>query len=256
MFFFYILLILVVAIVAERIVVKKYNIEKRRPFKIYKPVNKIHQRIEVSLFLIFIIGLFIVGFGFQMRIEAYYSIGFLSALFAVRAYMERTYEKESKRYMISTLTSGFSFLAFWIFMFYLSPQQIDVSHEGFMYSEDDSTSEQIEIEVSGELRPNLFATESITGEITINKREFFLTNVDSSVGESGPVATFAEELDEHYFNFFEIDGSQRGEMWSSSDFTQVAGRVNGIYLESPLLFVAPASTIEERNELIRKMEEE
>ncbi|PYZ93385.1 hypothetical protein CR194_09385 [Salipaludibacillus keqinensis] len=255
MLFFYLLLILVGAVVAEKFVIRKYHIEKRRPFKLYKPVNKAHQWIEISFLAIFIIGLFIVGLGFQIRIEAYYSIGFISALYAFRAYMERAYEKESKRYMISTLTSGFSFLAFIVFFIYLSPQQVDVSHEAFVYSEDDSTGELIDIEITGKVRPNMFGEESITGEITIDEGEYYLSDVIISDEGNRPDAPFTEDLEEHFASFFENDGNQIGEIWASGDFTHVAGRVYGTNLESSLVFVAPASSIDEGNELIRETEE-
>lgn len=93
---------LILFIVIERVVRKRANIEVKGFF--YKHINRQHKWGEILIILLNILIYFPLIFYSDM-IEGYYMIIGIIVLYGFRAFMEWKYEKETKRYIISVMTS-------------------------------------------------------------------------------------------------------------------------------------------------------
>ncbi|GAB3802697.1 DUF4181 domain-containing protein [Virgibacillus kimchii] len=96
----FILLGLVVTFIADILMRRKHHIDFE--FRLYRPVNAAHKWMEITLFILFIIGLTMAAFLLPQKAIYAVLFGFLTIDCGIRAYMEYTYGiKEEKEYMIN-----------------------------------------------------------------------------------------------------------------------------------------------------------
>lgn len=75
-------------------------------------INKTHKITEIIVAAIALIILFLIGFVFEYGLKPQYPVVILSTILLVRALFERKYIKDSKRHVLSILTSSALFIMF------------------------------------------------------------------------------------------------------------------------------------------------
>lgn len=75
-------------------------------------INTTHKITEITIAAIALIILFLIGFVFDYGLKPHYPVVILSAILLVRALFERKYMKDSKRHVLSILTSSALFIMF------------------------------------------------------------------------------------------------------------------------------------------------
>ncbi len=108
MLFTFLIAYLIFIIALEKIVIKKFNIKKKKG--LYKPVNKVHKWSEIIFIIVILTIIFFVN-----ELQHYFFPIFSTILFSFRAFMEWKFEKESKVFILSIL-SGSSALLVWIIL--------------------------------------------------------------------------------------------------------------------------------------------
>ncbi len=112
-FIIFCLVVIILGSAGEAIIRRKFNIEKRG--KLARSVNKLQTRLEIALFVLFIIGIW-----FVMDNIFLYLIGFLTILNLFRAFMYYKYEPEKKHhilfvYELVVLVAVWAVAYWWIF---------------------------------------------------------------------------------------------------------------------------------------------
>jgi hypothetical protein len=103
-FFLAIIVIFIYGTISDFWLRKKFNIAKAK-WGFYKSVNRLHRWVDISLFLLFLIGSWI------MENNYLFFLFLIFALFCSRAFMEWKYERAKKEYIL-TINSIFSSLIF------------------------------------------------------------------------------------------------------------------------------------------------
>lgn len=85
---------ILILIIAEQMLIDKFNIKRENKF--YKHVNKIHLWGEILIFIAII-----AIFYFNSSIKKCFIPVLLTAVFGFRAFMEWKYDKDSKSYIMS-----------------------------------------------------------------------------------------------------------------------------------------------------------
>ncbi|MGE7863548.1 DUF4181 domain-containing protein [Bacillus mobilis] len=98
---------------------KKLDMPKSRIWG-YKHVNSLHVKLEVGLFIIYLITSFIYIFKFENANIGYAIIAYLWGTWILRAWMEWKYDRESKEYIFSII-GLVSFIVMSLILFYLVP---------------------------------------------------------------------------------------------------------------------------------------
>ncbi|KUO51935.1 MAG: hypothetical protein APF76_06775 [Desulfitibacter sp. BRH_c19] len=101
MIFIFLIAFLILVIVAEKIIINKFNIKKKKG--LYKHVNKVHKWSEVVIIIALITMTF---FSKSSELRQYYLPIFFTVLFGFRAFIEWKFEKESKVYILSILNGS------------------------------------------------------------------------------------------------------------------------------------------------------
>ncbi|PEL17813.1 polysugar degrading enzyme [Bacillus wiedmannii] len=86
----------------EQFLRRKLNMQKRGFFG-YKHVNSLHVKLEISLFIIYLISGFIYINSFENANVGYAFFIFFGTLWTLRAWMEWKYDRESKEYILSII---------------------------------------------------------------------------------------------------------------------------------------------------------
>ncbi|PEW79493.1 hypothetical protein CN424_11870 [Bacillus cereus] len=81
---------------------KKLDMPKSR-FWGYKHVNSLHVKLEVGLFIIYLITSFIYIYKFENANIGYAIITYLGVTWILRSWMEWKFDRESKEYILSTI---------------------------------------------------------------------------------------------------------------------------------------------------------
>ncbi|MFF2447180.1 DUF4181 domain-containing protein [Neobacillus sp. NPDC058068] len=92
-------------ILFEFILRKKLNINRPKGF--YRGVNNLHKRVEIGLFIGFLLSMIIMEFFFS-GMDKYTLFIFFTFLFGVRAFMEWKFDRPTREYIIT----------FWAFCFF------------------------------------------------------------------------------------------------------------------------------------------
>ncbi|KMP36750.1 DUF4181 domain-containing protein [Bacillus albus] len=98
---------------------KKLNMPKSR-FWGYKHVNSLHVKLEVGLFIIYLITSFIYIYKFENANIGYAIMTYLGVTWILRSWMEWKYDRESKEYIFSII-GLVSFMVMFLILFYLVP---------------------------------------------------------------------------------------------------------------------------------------
>lgn len=98
MLLFYLAVYIIILIIAEQMVIDRFNIKKRNKW-FYSPVNRVHLWGEIAIIIPMV-----AIFYFNRSIRLYFVPVFLTMLFGFRAFMEWKYDKASKTYILSLFT--------------------------------------------------------------------------------------------------------------------------------------------------------
>ncbi|PGU39519.1 DUF4181 domain-containing protein [Bacillus cereus] len=98
---------------------KKLDMPKSR-FWGYKHVNSLHVKLEVGLFIIYLITSFIYIYKFENANIGYAIITYLGVTWILRSWMEWKYDRESKEYIFSII-GLVSFIVMFLILFYIIP---------------------------------------------------------------------------------------------------------------------------------------
>ncbi|MED0940567.1 DUF4181 domain-containing protein [Bacillus mobilis] len=98
---------------------KKLDMSKSR-FWGYKYVNSLHVKLEVGLFIIYLITSFIYIYKFENANIGYAIITYLGVTWILRSWMEWKYDRESKEYIFSII-GLVSFIVMFLILFYIVP---------------------------------------------------------------------------------------------------------------------------------------
>ncbi|MGG5783320.1 DUF4181 domain-containing protein [Bacillus albus] len=98
---------------------KKLNMPKSR-FWGYKHVNSLHVKLEVGLFIIYLITSFIYIYKFENANIGYAIMTYLGVTWILRSWMEWKYDRESKEYIFSII-GLVSFMVMFLILLYLVP---------------------------------------------------------------------------------------------------------------------------------------
>ncbi|HDR7800470.1 TPA: DUF4181 domain-containing protein [Bacillus tropicus] len=98
---------------------KKLNMPKSGFWR-YKHVNSLHVKLEVGLFIIYLITSFIYIYKFENANIGYAIITYLGVTWILRSWMEWKYDRESKEYIFSII-GLVSFIIMFLILFYLIP---------------------------------------------------------------------------------------------------------------------------------------
>ncbi|PDZ05605.1 hypothetical protein COE20_11830 [Bacillus cereus] len=98
---------------------KKLDMSKSR-FWGYKHVNSLHVKLEVGLFIIYLITSFIYIYKFENANIGYAIITYLGVTWILRSWMEWKYDRESKEYIFSII-GLVSFIVMFLILFYIVP---------------------------------------------------------------------------------------------------------------------------------------
>ncbi|MDP7989181.1 DUF4181 domain-containing protein [Bacillus sp. MHSD_36] len=98
---------------------KKLDMPKSR-FLGYKHVNSLHVKLEVGLFIIYLITSFIYIYKFENANIGYAILIYLGVTWILRSWMEWKYDRESKEYIFSII-GLVSFMVMFLILFYLVP---------------------------------------------------------------------------------------------------------------------------------------
>lgn len=98
---------------------KKLDMPKSR-FWGYKHVNSLHAKLEVGLFIIYLITSFIYIYKFENANIGYAIITYLGVTWILRSWMEWKYDRESKEYIFSII-GLVSFIVMFLILFYVVP---------------------------------------------------------------------------------------------------------------------------------------
>ncbi|MBU5218445.1 DUF4181 domain-containing protein [Bacillus albus] len=101
---------------------KKLNMPKSR-FWGYKHVNSLHVKLEVGLFIIYLITSFIYIYKFNNTNIGYAIMTYLGVTWILRSWMEWKYDRESKEYIFSII-GLVSFMVMFLILFYLVPPTV------------------------------------------------------------------------------------------------------------------------------------
>lgn len=82
---------------------------------LYKQVNNIHKWGEILLVILSLLVLYFIAFVSTHQLEPHYFIVSLILINSFRVFMEWKFEKFSKKYIISILSSSFLFIIFIVF---------------------------------------------------------------------------------------------------------------------------------------------
>ncbi|EJR54939.1 hypothetical protein IIM_01879 [Bacillus cereus VD107] len=101
----------------EKFLRKKLNMSKRG-FWGYKHVNSLHIKMEIGLFIVYLIASIIYMYKFENANMGYALFTYLGITWILRAWMEWKYDRESKEYILS-LMGVFAFVFMISMLFYL-----------------------------------------------------------------------------------------------------------------------------------------
>ncbi|MGN4422632.1 DUF4181 domain-containing protein [Bacillus cereus group sp. MYBK30-1] len=103
----------------EKFLRKKLNMPERK-FWIYKHVNSLHVKLEIGLFIIYLIASFIYLYKVENYNMGYAMFTYFGTLWILRAWMEWKYDRESKEYILSII-GLFAFVFMISMLFYFDP---------------------------------------------------------------------------------------------------------------------------------------
>lgn len=89
----------------------------------YKHVNSLHVKLEVGLFIIYLITSFIYIYKFNNTNIGYAIMTYLGVTWILRSWMEWKYDRESKEYIFSII-GLVSFMVMFLILFYLVPPTV------------------------------------------------------------------------------------------------------------------------------------
>ncbi|HFK1762872.1 hypothetical protein AT258_25510 [Bacillus wiedmannii] len=98
---------------------KKLDMPKSR-FWGYKHVNSLHVKLEVGLFIIYLITSFIYIYKFENANIGYAIITYLGVTWILRSWMEWKFDRESKEYILSTI-GLLAFVVMILLLLYFDP---------------------------------------------------------------------------------------------------------------------------------------
>ncbi|PEA24272.1 hypothetical protein CN923_22475 [Bacillus cereus] len=98
---------------------KKLNMPKSS-FWGYKHVNSLHVKLEIGLFIIYLVTSFIYIYKFENTNIGYAIITYLGVTWILRSWMEWKYDRESKEYIFSII-GLVSFIVMFLILFYFDP---------------------------------------------------------------------------------------------------------------------------------------
>ncbi|OSX98499.1 DUF4181 domain-containing protein [Bacillus nitratireducens] len=98
---------------------KKLNMPKSG-FWGYKHVNSLHVKLEIGLFIIYLVTSFIYIYKFENANIGYAIITYLGVTWILRSWMEWKYDRESKEYIFSII-GLVSFIVMFLILFYFDP---------------------------------------------------------------------------------------------------------------------------------------
>ncbi|EJQ51369.1 Uncharacterized protein BWINRASL_02596 [Bacillus mycoides] len=104
----------------EKLLRKKLNMPKRG-FWGYKHVNSLHVKLEIGLFIIYLITSFIYLTTFENSNAGYAFFTFFVTLWVLRAWMEWKYDRESKEYILSIIALVVIVLMVSILFYFVPP---------------------------------------------------------------------------------------------------------------------------------------
>ncbi|MBU9713864.1 DUF4181 domain-containing protein [Evansella tamaricis] len=231
-------------ITAQRILTKKFQIEKGKNF-FYEHVNDKHKLGERFLLIAMIAIPFIFVFMLGYESIEYYFLGVPCIILIYRTYMEWKYERESKMYVRTIFHFVTAFLLFISITVYTAPEEINKTYQAYAFSADRSISEVIELTLEVEFQKHVFA-DLMHGTVYMDGEDYFLTSFGKERSD-----LMKDKFKRDSYNYM-IYGDHPGELWISKDFNEMAGQT-GTYNE--LYFAAPAGSREEAENLFKKLSE-
>jgi hypothetical protein len=108
-FLFFLVPILLISFLGEKLLRKKFNIEKVG--WLYRPVNSLQKRSELILLIGFIFTYAAFSFS-NLKFTNYLIFAFFVLLNALRAYMEWKYDRTSKQFILSIWGCGIFVIIF------------------------------------------------------------------------------------------------------------------------------------------------
>ncbi|PER81868.1 DUF4181 domain-containing protein [Bacillus cereus] len=103
----------------DKLLRKKLNMPKS-VFEGYKHVNSLHVKLEIVLFIIYLIASFIYIYKFENANIGYAIMTYLGVTWILRSWMEWKYDRESKEYIFSII-GLVSFIVMFLILFYIVP---------------------------------------------------------------------------------------------------------------------------------------
>ncbi|MFE8699573.1 DUF4181 domain-containing protein [Cytobacillus sp. FJAT-54145] len=93
--------VFVISYVIEKLLIKRFNIKRRTKF-IYKHVNKLHKRIEITAIILFFVSGFFVIDSYP-TVYPYWIPGFFILTYSIRSYMEWKFQRETREFILSIM---------------------------------------------------------------------------------------------------------------------------------------------------------
>lgn len=241
----FIALILVVLLITTRIIKRNYQIKEGHG--LYKHVNRFHIWLEIIIIILMVVLFFLLTFVFDHRLKAHYFLGGIAILFAFRGIMEWKNIKETKQYLLTFLNSSLLLILFIGITLFTLPKEISYTQTAFMFSEDGVIHETVDIEINGQLNRNILSGDYFTGYLNFLDQEYLVIRYGRNRGE---VISDSLINNRFFYTIIESNSNTRGEVWASRGFQSFAGKINE---QNPLFIAAPARTLEEAEDLYKKL---
>ncbi|MCD8510187.1 MAG: hypothetical protein LRY73_10165 [Bacillus sp. (in: Bacteria)] len=137
------------------------------------------------------------------------------------------------------------------FIYFFSPEKIQYTVEGYVYSESGEVREEVEVELYGEFQLNPLYGKGFRGQVNIGDKEFFLT----TYGHDRTILLDRLKGIPYSYTMIELTGRSRGKIIFTPDYTSFSGKINQLQwdLEDAvnIIFAVPASELEEAEAIYR-----
>lgn len=236
-------------VVSHQWIKRKYKI--KLPF-LYVHVNKLQKRIEWITLVVSLIALFYFYVVLELKMNlTLYLFGWMVFLSVIRSYMEWRYDKESKNYFLSLIHGCFSLIFLLGFIYFLSPEKIHFTFDGYVYTENGEVMEEVEVELYGEFQFSPLYGKGFRGQVNIGDKEFFLT----TYGHDRTILLDRLKGRPYSYTMIELTGRSRGEIIFTTNYTSFSGKINQLQWESEdavdIIFAVPATELDEAEAIYR-----